>query len=173
MSTYVALLRAINVGGTGKLPMSKLKAMCEHVGGANVRTYIASGNVVLDSRLSAPGLKKKLEAELERYAGKRVGVAVRTGAEMAEVLSANPFPQAETNKTVAIFLDKAPVKSMLDGIKGANGEEVRLGRREVYVHYVNGKGRSKLRIPGAATGTARNMNTVAKLAEMARHSNSS
>jgi uncharacterized protein (DUF1697 family) len=169
-NTYVVLLRAVNVGGTGKLPMSKLKAMCEDIGGANVRTYIASGNVVLDSRLSAPGLQKKLEAELEHYAGKPVGVAVRTGAEMAEVLSANPFPQAEASKTVAIFLDKAPTRSMLDGIKGANGEEVRLGRREVYVHYVNGQGRSKLRIPGATAGTARNMNTVARLAEMAKHS---
>ena len=94
-------------------------------------------------------------------------MAVRTAAEMAKVLAANPFPEAEARKTVAIFLDKAPPKSTLDGIKGANGEEVRLGAREVYVHYVNGQGQSKLEIPGAAAGTARNMNTVAKLVEMA------
>jgi uncharacterized protein (DUF1697 family) len=167
MKTYVALLRAINVGGTGKLPMTQLTAMCECIGGANVRTYIASGNVVLDSALPAAQVKQKLEAELARHAGKPVGVVVRTAAEMAKVLAGNPFTRAEASKTVAIFLDEAPPKSMLDGIKGANGEEVRLGVREIYVHYVNGQGHSKLRIAGAAAGTARNMNTVAKLAEMA------
>jgi len=51
VTTYVALLRAVNVGGTGKLPMAALKAMCETIGCTNVRTYIASGNVVFDSRL--------------------------------------------------------------------------------------------------------------------------
>ncbi len=134
MKTYVALLRAVNVGGTGKLPMVQLKAMCERIGGANVRTYIASGNVVLDSALPAAQVKQKLEAELARHAGKPMGVAIRTAAEVAKVLAANPFPGAEAKRTVAIFLDKAPPKSMLDGIKGPNGEEVRLGEREVYVH---------------------------------------
>lgn len=167
MKTYVALLRAINVGGTGKLTMAQLKAMCERIGGANVRTYIASGNVVLDAAMTAAQVKQKLEAELARHAGKPMGVAIRSAVEMARVLAANPFPNAEASKTVAIFLENAPPKSMLEGIKGADGEEVRLGAREVYVHYVNGQGRSKLKIPGAAAGTARNMNTIAKLAEMA------
>ena len=76
------------------------------------------------------------------------------------------------SKTVAIFLDEAPPKSALDGIKGANREEVRLGKREFYVHYPDGQGRSKLKIPGAAAGTARNMNTIAKLVEMAGDSQS-
>jgi uncharacterized protein (DUF1697 family) len=167
MTTYIALLRAINVGGTGNLPMSELKAMCERIGGANARTYIASGNAIFESTMSAAQVKTKLGAELERYVGKPVGVVVRTAREMAKVLAGNPFPDAATVKTVAIFLDAAPPKSALDGIKGANREEVRLGTREFYVHYSDGQGRSKLKIPGAAAGTARNMNTIAKLVEMA------
>ena len=167
MITYVCLLRAINVGGTGNLPMSELRAMCEKIGGSNVRTYIASGNVVLQSSKTAAEVKKALEAEIERRAKKPMGVAVRTAEEMAKVLEGNPFPDAAPNKTVAIFLDEAPPKSALDGIKGTDREEVRLGKREFYVHYPDGQGRSKLKIPGAAAGTARNMNTIAKLVEMA------
>ena len=91
MTTYIALLRAVNVGGTGKLPMTELKAMCEAAGFANVRTYIASGNVVFDSALTENAVLKKLAASLEEYAGKPVGVVVRTGPEMAAVLKGNPF----------------------------------------------------------------------------------
>jgi uncharacterized protein (DUF1697 family) len=167
MKTYVCLLRAVNVGGTGNLPMAELKATCARIGGNNVRTYIASGNALLDSSKSEGQVKQALEAELERYAGKPIGVAVRTAKELAAVLAGNPFPDAPPDKTVAIFLDAAPPKSALDGIKGASREEVRLGKREFYVHYPDGQGRSKLKIPGAAAGTARNMNTIAKLVEMA------
>jgi uncharacterized protein (DUF1697 family) len=168
MTTYVCLLRAVNVGGTGNLSMTELKGMCERIGGLNVRTYIASGNVVLQSAKTAAQVKKALEAELERYAKKPVGVAVRTAEELAEVLAGNPFTDAVASKVVAIFLDEAPPKPALLGITGANREKVRLGRREFYVHYPDGQGRSKLKIPGAAAGTARNMNTIAKLVEMAK-----
>ena len=94
MTAFVALLRAVNVGGTGKLPMSELKAMCEALGFEAVRTYIASGNVVFTSRKSESAVKKALEARLEAYAGKPVGVMVRTAAEMQAVLKDNPFPKA-------------------------------------------------------------------------------
>src|SRR5438270_418005 len=88
-------------------------------------------------------------------------------AEMAQVLADNPFPNAAPNRTVAIFLDKAPPADALAGIRGQNKEEVRLGCREIYVHYGDGMGTSKLVIPAAKTGTARNMNTIATLAKMA------
>src|SRR5262245_38232826 len=80
---YVALLRAINVGGTGKLPMADLKAMCEEAGFAHVATYIASGNVVFESSAPEAKVKAALEKRLQGYAGKPVGVVVRTAAEMA------------------------------------------------------------------------------------------
>lgn len=167
MAAFVALLRAVNVGGTGKLPMTELKAMCEELGFAAVRTYIASGNVVFTSRKTESAIRTALEKRLHLYAGAPVGVIVRSAAEMAQVLADNPFPKLAPNHTVAIFLDKAPPSDALAGIRGRKNEELRLGRREIYVHYGAGMGTSKLVIPAAKSGTARNMNTIATLATMA------
>ena len=167
MTRYVAFLRAVNVGGTGKLPMAELRTMCEAVGFTNVRTYIASGNVVFDSKLAEASVKSRLERCLEEYAGKPVGVAVRTREELAQVLTANPFKSAAPNRTVAIFLDTPPPADALTHASGQREEEMALGAREIYVHYNNGMADTKLKIPAARTGTARNMNTVAKLVDMA------
>jgi len=167
MTTFVALLRAVNVGGTGKLPMKDLRTLCETLGFAEVRTYIASGNVVFNSRKSEAQVKRALEACLLEYAGKTVGVFVRTAAEMADILANNPFPAAPRNRTVAIFLDEPPPADALEAVVGRNDERIELGRREIYVHYGEGMATSKLKIPAAKAGTARNMNTVAKLAALA------
>jgi uncharacterized protein (DUF1697 family) len=167
MPSYVALLRAVNVGGTGKLPMTELKAMCEAEGFEKVQTYIASGNVVFAADRPEPKVKAALEKRLRDYAGKPVGVIVRTAKEMADVLDANPFPDAPPRWTCAIFLDAPPPADALDTLRHRQDEEVRLGKREIYVAYGAGMGRSKLRIPAAADGTSRNINTVAKLAELA------
>jgi uncharacterized protein (DUF1697 family) len=167
MTSFVALLRAVNVGGTGKLPMSDLKAICEEVGFGAIRTYIASGNVVFTSRKSEAAVKAALEKHLAAYAGKPVGVLVRSAAEMAQVAADNPFPETASNRTVAVFLDRAPPADTLAGVRGRKDEEIRLGRREIYIHYGEGMAKSKLVIPAAKTGTARNMNTVAVLARMA------
>jgi uncharacterized protein (DUF1697 family) len=167
MSVFIVLLRAINVGGTGKLPMSDLRSLCEKAGFRNVRTYIASGNVVAERDGSEAEAKGALKAELGAYAGKPVGVIVRTGAEMSKVVGNNPFRDRAASQTVAIFLELAPPPDVLKDVKGQANEELRLGAREIYVHYPDGIGRSKLRIPAASNGTARNMNTVAKLAAMA------
>ena len=166
-TVFVALLRAVNVGGTGKLPMSDLRRLCEKAGFRAVRTYIASGNVVAERDGSEADAKAALEAELKAYAGKPVGVIVRSAAEMAEVMAKNPFPNQAASRTFAVFLDGPPPPDALASVAGRADEELRLGAREIYVHYPSGMGRSKLRIPAARGGTARNMNTVAKLAAMA------
>ena len=168
MTVFIALLRAVNVGGIGKLPMSDLKAMCEDAGFKDIRTYIASGNVVFSARSPAAKVKAALERRLQKYAGRPVGVMIRTAEEMALVLKDNPFPKAPPNWTVAIFLDAAPPPDTLKSLRGRKDEEVRLGKREIYVAYGSGIGRSKLRIPAAERGTARNINTIAKLVEMAK-----
>jgi uncharacterized protein (DUF1697 family) len=141
--------------------------MCADAGFAGVRTYIASGNVVLHGASGEAQVKAKLEAALAAYAGKPVGVLVRSAAEMAAVLAANPFPDAAPNRTVAIFLDAPPPAGALAAATGVNGEQMATGKREIYVHYGDGMAGSKLRIPAAKAGTARNMNTIAKLARMA------
>jgi uncharacterized protein (DUF1697 family) len=167
MPRYIALLRAVNVGGTGKLAMADVRAMCADLGFTRVETYIASGNVVFDAKVAAWRLKAGLEARLRAHAGKPIGVLVRTAQEVAAVLAANPFPQTESRHTYVFFLDRRPPREALDRARGRTDEELHLGRREIYVHYPSGMGRSKLRIPAALEGTARNMNTVAKLAELA------
>ena len=156
MAAFIALLRAVNVGGTGKLPMSDLKEMCEALGFAGARTYIASGNVVFSSRKSESAVKKVLEARLEAYADG-----------MQAVLKDNPFPKAAPNRTVAIFLDDPPPADTLAAVKGKKDEQIGLGKREIYIHYGDGMGQSKLVVPAAKAGSARNMNTVATLAKMA------
>lgn len=168
MPVFVALLRAVNVGGTGKLPMADLKAMCVDAGFEDVRTYIASGNVVFSSKLKEVQAKRLLEKRLHDYAGKPVGVIMRTASELADVLASNPFPEAAPNRTIAIFLDEAPPKEALKHISGQKGEALGLGSREIYVHYGDGMADSKLKIPAARSGTARNMNTIAKLVALAR-----
>jgi uncharacterized protein (DUF1697 family) len=167
MGSFVALLRAINVGGTGKLPMSDLRAICEELGFRAVRTFIASGNVVFTSRKSEAAIKAALEKRLQTYAGKPVGVLVRTAAEMAQALADNPFPNAAPNRTMAVFLDDAPPADTMTSVRGRKDEQIKLGRREIYIHYGEGMAKSKLVIAAAKAGTAPNMNTVAKLAEMA------
>jgi len=168
MTVFIGLLRAVNVGGTGKLAMADLKSLCETAGFECVRTYIASGNVLFESSRGEKAVKTILEDRLLDFAGKPVGVMVRTAEEMAEVLNRNPFPKSPGNRTMAIFLDDPPPSTTLDDVSGRIDEEIRLGRREIYVRYRPDMGRSKLRIKAAKNGTARNMNTVAKLAELAR-----
>jgi uncharacterized protein (DUF1697 family) len=165
-TAYVALLRAVNVGGTSKLPMSELKAMCEACDFDQVKTYIASGNVIFRSALPETRVKAQLEAKLRAYAKKPVNVRVRTSLELERVLAGNPFPKAAPNRTVAVFLDEAPPRDAAKHAVGKKNEEIGLGIREIYIHYGDGMADSKLKIPAAKDGTARNMNTVKKLSEM-------
>ncbi|MEN5001963.1 DUF1697 domain-containing protein [Stenotrophomonas indicatrix] len=167
MTAYVALLRAVNVGGTGKLPMTELVRMCENAGFRDVRTYIASGNAVFSSTLDEAGVRGSLAKSLHAHAGKPVGVMVRTAAEMAEVLARNPFKDAAGNRVVALFIDAALPKDPLHGVTGIGEEQLTLGQRELFIHYGDGMAGSRLRIPFAANGTGRNINTVTRLAAMA------
>src|SRR5687768_10614540 len=166
MPVHVALLRAINVGGTGKLPMSDLRALCEGAGFEDVATYIQSGNVVFTSRSGKAEVQRRLEAALEAKVGKPVGVHLRTPAELASVLERNPFPDAPGSQVLVLFLDHAPPPGALDDLVVPGRETVRLSGHEVFIHFPDGMGRSKLKIPFAKTATGRNVNTVAKLLEL-------
>ena len=167
MTRMVALLRAVNLFGRPLL-MADLKRVAEDIGLENPRTFIASGNLLFTSSKREATLKSALETALETHMGKRIGVMIRTAAEMAAVTKANPFAEEPGNRVVAIFLDDAPPADTVEKAKNRADERFALGKREIYVHYPYGQGRSKLQIPAAAAGTARNMNTVAKLAELAK-----
>ena len=168
MTAYVALLRAVNVGGTAKLPMADLKRLAEQLGYEQPRTFIASGNLVFASGKAERTVRAELEAALERHMGKPTPVMIRTAAEMREVAQSNPFGDAPGRRVLATFLNEAPPADALSAARGLDGERLALGKREIYVDYCGTLlGRSKLKIPAAVAGTARNMNTVAKLAELA------
>lgn len=167
MKAWVALLRSVNVGGTGKLAMEDLKGICAACGFEHARTHIASGNVVFASPLEEAVIREQLEQRLHAHAGRPIAVLVRDAEEMREVLAANPFGDANPSQTVAIFLNEAPGDDSIAGARGVTVERLALGRREIYVDYAGGQARSKLSLAASSMGTARNMNTVARMADLA------
>lgn len=168
MPVYVALLRAVNVGGTGKLAMADLKAVCDELGFAGAKTFIQSGNVVFRSDLPEPAVQAKLEQALAAKMGKAPGVLLRSRRQLDDIAAkAERFLDAKPNLLLITFLPEPPPADALDKLVAPDGEEVRIDGREIYIHYPNGSGRSKLKLPALRPGTARNLNTIRKLAEMA------
>ncbi len=163
MAIFIALLRGINVVGANQLAMKDLAALCGDCGFLKARTWIQSGNVLFESKLREEAVRQKLEKALAARMGKAISVMVRTPAEMRAVLEANPFPDKEPSKVLVAFLAGAVPTDPLKGMVAPAGEQVHVGRREVYVWYPEGIGRSKLKLPVIASATARNINTVAKL----------
>jgi uncharacterized protein (DUF1697 family) len=167
MPTHIALLRAINVGGTSKLPMSDLRALCVALGFVSVRTYIQSGNVVFESRLSSARAKAALEDALARRLGTRHTVVLRTPAELAGIERRNPFPEAEPQQVLVVLVDAPPPPQALSGWKIPGRERLHLDGRELFIHFPDGMGTSKLTIPFADVGTGRNLNTIRALIALA------
>src|SRR5690606_15875571 len=110
MPSHIALLRAINVGGTGKLPMAELRTLCEAAGFRDVRTYIASGNLVFSSPLTTAKAKAKLERLLTKRLGKPWLAVFRTKQELESVVERNPFGTDDPKHLLVLFLDEPPPK---------------------------------------------------------------
>ncbi|NLR95411.1 DUF1697 domain-containing protein [Rhizobium sp. P38BS-XIX] len=168
MNVFVALLRAVNVGGTGTLPMADLKSLCEGAGFRDVKTYIQSGNVLFRSDDNEAKVHAHLEKALTERMGKSPGVILRSRKALEAAAEGSPFPHAKPNYLLVTFLPEAAPADALDKLVAPGGEEVHIAGKEIYVHYPDGSGRSKLKLPALKAGTSRNLNTVKKLAEMAR-----
>lgn len=166
MTAYVALIRAVNVSGTGKLPKEDLKSMGEACGFDGVRTFINSGNLLFTSNLAEAAVQKRMEERLANYFGKPTAAFVRSAREMAEAVASNPFGDDKPSRVMAHFIVEEPVSSMIDEARDVTGERMALGPRLIYVSYGEGIGTSKLKLPAVKQGTARNMNSVAKIAEL-------
>jgi uncharacterized protein (DUF1697 family) len=166
MTAYVALIRAVNVSGTGKLPKEDLKAMGEACGFEKVRTFINSGNLLFASDNAEANIQKLMEEKLAAYFGKPAAVFVRSAGEMAEAVASNPFGDDKPSRVMAHFIEHKPAQSMIDDARDVAGERMALGPRLIYVSYGEGIGKSKLKLPAVKQGTARNMNSVAKIAEL-------
>ena len=168
MNTLVAFLRGINVGGNTVVSMKELAAICTHIGLENVRTYLNSGNVIFDSPLSETELRTVLEAELSKKTGKDIRVIIRSPGDLEWVVKDNPFPDADQSQVGVLLVTESFAKNVLAEFVNPGREKVVPGKREVYVHYPDGMGRSKLKWPRSLkNGTMRNINTLAKLAGLA------
>jgi uncharacterized protein (DUF1697 family) len=168
LSRQVALLRGVNLGGR-KVVMSELRAACEGAGLTGVETLIASGNLVLGSKLKDAKLEAKLEALILAELGLKTDVYVRTGVELEAIIAANPFKAfAKTNPSyLVVYFMRAPasVAELAAAAKTSlTGEEIKQGKNCLYIRFPNRQGVSKLKLP--KLGTARNWNTVNKLAAM-------
>ena len=181
MTRWVALLRGINVGGSNQLAMADLRATMERLGFENVATYIQSGNVIFDAAGTAPAADEARTARriadgiVEQH-GLNVPVVVRPADDLRRVATSHPDIESGIDPKLlhVVFLDEAPSPDRVAGLDPARYEPdawAVIGR-EVFVRYPNGSGRSKLTIDVferafGCTATARNLNTVRKLVELA------
>jgi uncharacterized protein (DUF1697 family) len=166
LTAYVALIRAVNVSGTGKLLKEDLQAMGEACGFDNVRTFINSGNLLFTSDCGEAEAKARVEQSVARHFGTPVRVYVRSAREMAEAVERDPFTDDKPSRRYAHFIDESPRQAMLDEARDVAGERMALGPRLLYVSYGEGIGRTRLKLPAVKQGTARNMNSVAKMAKL-------
>jgi uncharacterized protein (DUF1697 family) len=124
--------------------------------------------VVFRTALSELEVNAVLERELARKLGKPVRVLLRRSAELAGILAKNPFSERPPNRVVVLFFDKKLKSSLFKNVSAPDGEEIVVQGRELFIHYPNGQGRSRLKLPVAGDCTARNMNTVEKLVALAK-----
>ncbi len=182
MPTYIALLRAVNVGGTGKLPMADFRKLLAELGFRNVETYIQSGNAVFDAPGSPAAVTKSVSSALAKVVGKPVPVLVRTRNELSRVIAANPFAAesaADGARVHAVFLSAHPAKDSATGLDRivaqypTRRDRYHLAGDTLYLHLPDGAADSKFTAAAldrilAVIATARNWNTVLKLHAMAK-----
>lgn len=179
MGTRIAFLRGINVGGRTTLAMADLRGLFTELGFGSPRTVLQTGNVLFEAEDADGGeLEQVLEAETERRLGLRTAYFVRSATEWEEVIARNPFPEearSDPGHLVVMPLKVVPeagaIASLRDAITGS--ERVEAVRKQLYLVYPDGIGRSKLTINRIESslgtqGTGRNWNTVLKLAAAAR-----
>jgi len=176
MTTYIALLRGVNVGGN-QLKMERLRAICANLGFENARTYLQSGNVVFDAAASKSKVQKVLEAKLADETRLPVRVLVRSAAELKKLIAKNPFLKnkaIDRTRLHVTFLANEPTAEALKRLAAvdAGADEFLAAGTHVLLHCPNGYGRSKLSNNNlerllSLTATTRNWNTVTTLAEMA------
>ena len=171
---YVALLRGINVGKARQVDMPRLREVLTARGHGAVRTHLRSGNVILDSSLPEAPLARELSKGIEEEFGLDVPVVVRTGAELAAVLAADPLGRVATDPSrySVTFLPEPPHPDLVAALPPADGGEYVVQGREVYLWLPEGMQRSPMgswkwdRLLGVP-GTNRNWNTVTKLVDLA------
>jgi uncharacterized protein (DUF1697 family) len=176
VTAYVALVRAVNVGGTNRVPMAELRAALGARGFEGVSTILASGNVLLRSTEPERVVVERVGDTIEAAFGLRIGVVVRAAAEIAAVVAHNPFLTTGAGRDPATlhvaFLSEQPAAAATTTLDPDRSppDAFAVDGREVYLSYPNGSGRSRLTLDYlerqlGVGGTARNWRTVQRLAE--------
>ena len=175
MTAYVALLRAVNVGGTNRVPMVDLRAALGARGFVDVSTILASGNVLLRSTEPECVVAKQIGDTIQKAFGVRVGVVVRSAAELEAVVERNPFLTAGGDRDPATlhvaFLSQHPAAAATLDPDRSPPDAFAVDGREVYLSYPNGAGRSRLTLDYlerqlGVGGTARNWRTVQRVSAL-------
>lgn len=174
MTSYVALLRGINVGGKNKVPMAELRELFATLGHEDVVSYIQSGNVVFTSTVKPAQAASDLAAAIVKEFGLRVPVIVRTRTELAKVITSNPYlKRGADSKLHVTFLADRPSAAAIKRLDPDRcpPDEFTVQGREIFMFMPNGMGRTKLTIDYfekrlGTQGTARNWNTVNKLLDL-------
>jgi uncharacterized protein (DUF1697 family) len=169
-SVYVALLRGVNVGGSGRVPMKELRELFESLGFEDVRTLIQSGNVIF--RAAVKPSPSMLEAAVAERFQITSPVVLRTSSELAEILQNDPFGDADRASLHVGFMvaPLTPTELARLDVERFAPERIAASRSELYFHLPGGMGNSKLasyvnrRLGGSMT--IRNWNTVTTLAEL-------
>lgn len=175
MTTWIALLRAVNVGGNNLIKMSDLRDLLAGLGLENVRTHLQSGNAIFSTRSKDRGkLSEQISSAIHQAHGHRPDVILRTPEELRRALDRLPFDgSADPSKVLISFLAGIADPEGARSLAAYEGPEVvAVHETEVFVYYPEGAGRSKFsRVPMekilGTRGTARNLNTARKLLEMA------
>jgi len=179
MTTYIGLLRAVNLAGRNKVAMSDLRLLLTAIGMEDARSLLQSGNVLFRSSSRSAA---QLERTLEKAAKERLAVEtdffVRTAGEWSELIASNPFPreaESDPGHLVALCLKEAPDRTAVAALQKAilGREVVRAVGRHAYIVYPDGIGRSRLTMALiekklGTRGTGRNWNTVMKLDALTR-----
>jgi uncharacterized protein (DUF1697 family) len=170
---YVAFLRGINLGSSNKISMPRLRGLTEGLGYTDVMTYINSGNLILTGTDPAATIEQRLAKAIADELGLKIDVAVRTPERLATIVAENPFPDGDPSYVTIAFLTKAApaeAKRRMAEVATENEPYVFSGQ-EVYVHYTQGQGRSKLSARFSdiigVSATVRTIRTVTKVLELA------
>jgi uncharacterized protein (DUF1697 family) len=173
VARYIAFIRGINLGPTNKVPMPRLREVAAELGYTDVVTYINSGNLIFTSTTSASVLEKEISRAIKAEFGVSADVVVRTPKQLERILAGNPYPEGDPSQVTVAFLANAPEADAKERVAAVAASYERFGfsGKQVYVHYAQGIGNSKLAARFSAivkvSSTVRNVRTIEKILQLA------
>jgi uncharacterized protein (DUF1697 family) len=175
LKTYVVLLRGVMPTGKNKVPMAQLRDVLSKAGFINVRTYIQSGNALLDTQLSASEVEKQVHELIKKHIGADLVVVVRTGEQLQHVIDNNPFTQEDISRVFFVLFAELPPQQKAKELMAEDfgDEKLVIAETAGYMYIPGNAARSKLSNVKlekklGVGATTRNFNTLKKLVELSK-----